>query len=319
MTETKTSLSDLSGFLGDQGVSMETVVAGGHPFEVMTAGSKDSDNLALCLHGFPEHAFSWRYQLPLLAELGYRAWAPNLRGYGKSYRPEGVSEYHLDKLVEDVGQIFDASGARTLTLLAHDWGAVIAWAFAIKQTRPLEKLIIMNVPHPAAARLHGRSLAQLRRSWYMFFFQIPWLPEQLLGRLAAKPVGDAILNSSRDKSMFPADVLDVYRNNAAQPGALTAMINYYRALFRFRVLDALSADDVAKIETPTLMVWGEEDTALGKELTFDTDSFVTDLTIRYLPGVSHWVQQEAPDTVNTMVRAWLTGAPVPEANETQGK
>lgn len=289
----------------------EFVEAGDLTFEVDMCG--EGDRLAICLHGFPEHSFSWRYQLPLLARLGYRAWAPNQRGYGASSRPEGVANYHIDKLVEDVGLLYDASGAKELTILAHDWGAVIAWVFAIKQTRPLARLIIMNVPHPAAAAAQGRSLAQLKKSWYMFFFQIPWLPEKMLGRLAARGVGDAIVNSSCDPDMFPDDVLDVYRNNAARPGALTAMLNYYRALFRFKSLREYGHPEVTKIETPTLMIWGEEDVALGKELTFNTDKFVNDLTLRYLPGVSHWVQQEAPDTVNAMVAAFLTGEEVPEA------
>jgi NADPH:quinone reductase-like Zn-dependent oxidoreductase/pimeloyl-ACP methyl ester carboxylesterase len=293
-------------------IHTEFVEAGGMSFEVDMCG--EGDQLAICLHGFPEHSFSWRYQLPLLARLGYRVWAPNQRGYGKSSRPEGVENYHIDKLVEDIGLLFDASGAKELTILAHDWGAVIAWAFAIRKTRPLANLIIMNVPHPAAAALQGFSFAQLRRSWYILFFQIPWLPEAALGRHAAKGVGDAIFNSSCDPKMFPDEVLDVYRNNAAQPGALTAMINYYRSLVRSGAMRELGKPDVAKITTPTLMVWGEEDVALGKELTFDTDKFVNSLTVRYLPGVSHWVQQEAPETVNAMIEAYLTGKNVPQAS-----
>lgn len=301
----------------DAAIRTEFIRAGELTFEVDICDpmDKESDRLAICLHGFPEHSFSWRYQLPLLARLGYRAWAPNQRGYGKSSRPDGVANYHIDKLVEDVGLIFDASGAKELTVLAHDWGAVIAWAFAIRQTRPLTNLVIMNVPHPAAAAAEGRSLAQLKKSWYMFFFQIPWLPEHLLGRLAARGVGDAIRDSSCDPSMFPDEVLDIYRDNAAQTGALTAMINYYRALFRFKSLRELGQPDVAKIKTPTLMIWGEEDVALGKELTLGTNKFVNNLTLRYLPGVSHWVQQEAPDKVNAMVEAFLTGEAVPKAGD----
>lgn len=294
-------------------ITTQFIKAGELTFEVDMCG--EGDRLAICMHGFPEHSFSWRYQLPLLARLGYRAWAPNQRGYGKSSRPVGVDNYTIDKLAEDIGLLFDTSGAKELTLLAHDWGAAVAWAFAIKQTRPLAKLIIMNVPHPAAMAAQGRSLSQLKKSWYMFFFQIPWLPEALLGRLAAKGVGDAIANTSCDRSMFPDEVLDIYRANAAQPGALTAMINWYRAAFRFKGMKDYTGLDVALINTPTLIVWGEEDVALGKELTFGTDKFVNDLTVRYLPGVSHWVQQEAPETVNAMVEAFLTGSPVPEAPE----
>lgn len=293
-------------------ITTHMVKAGELDFEVDMCGS--GDHLALCLHGFPEHAISWRHQLPVLADLGFQAWAPNLRGYGRSSKPEGVDAYHLDRLIEDVGNLFDASGAQKMTILAHDWGAVIAWAFAISRHRPLENLIIMNVPHPAAAD-RNRSFAQLKKSWYIFFFQIPWLPEFLLGLNGAKAVGDAIRKSSCDVSMFPEDILDIYRDNAAEPGTLTAMINYYRALFKYRTFANYSGADVPKLDTRTLMVWGEEDVALSKELTYGTGDFVTDLTIRYLPGVSHWVQQEAPEDVNRMISAFLRNEPVPEARK----
>ena len=144
----------------------------------------------------------------------------------------------------------------------------------------------------------------------MFFFQIPRLPEYLLGRKDSIAIKDAILNSSRARGNFSAEVLEVYRRNANQPGAMTAMINYYRALLRFRPKPWV--DGFPLIETPTLMIWGEEDAFLGKETTYGTGDFVKDLTIRYLPGVSHWVQQEAPDAVNAMISAFLAGETVPE-------
>ena len=287
------------------------VDANGLRFEVDTCGT--GDRLALCLHGFPEHSFSWRYQLPLLAELGYRAWAPNLRGYGNSSRPEGVEAYDLEHLMADVAGLIDASGCQEVVLLAHDWGAVIAWHFAIRRIRPLTHLIICNVPHPGPARKAlRRGLAQLKKSWYIFFFQVPRLPEWLLGQSDARSVGDAFRGSAVDKSRFPDEVLEVYRRNAATPGALTAMINYYRALVRGGGAKRQQAAGYPVIEVPTLMVWGEDDVALTKETTFGTDEWVRDLTIRYLPRVSHWVQQEAPEAVNAMIRAFLEGRPVPE-------
>lgn len=159
------------------------VDANGLRFEVDTCGT--GDRLALCLHGFPEHSFSWRYQLPLLAELGYRAWAPNLRGYGNSSRPEGVEAYDLEHLMADVAGLIDASGCQEVVLLAHDWGAVIAWHFAIRRIRPLTHLIICNVPHPGPARQAlRRGLAQLKKSWYIFFFS-----GATTAGVAARPVG----------------------------------------------------------------------------------------------------------------------------------
>ncbi len=269
--------------------------------------------LALLLHGFPESAFSWRYQIPALADAGYEVWAPNLRGYGESSKPPNVSDYSMDRLLADIGGLIDVSGRTDVTLIGHDWGAAQAWMFAIRRVRPLERLVIMNVPHPACMQRELRSVRQLLKSWYIFFFQIPWLPEKLLCARRAKAVGDAFTKSAVDPTRFPDEVVDVYRQAALRPGAMRSMINYYRAAFRGARRSA--SEDLATIETPTLLVWGLEDVALSKETTNGTDQFVSDLTMRFLPGVSHWVQQEAPETVNAMVLAWLAGADVPEASE----
>ena len=249
----------------------------------------------------------------MFAELGYRAWAPDLRGYGRTSRPIGVSEYTMDKLVADVAGLIDASDAREVVLVGHDWGAAIAWRFAIARVRPLSRLIIINVPHPACFEKGLRTWRQLRKSWYVFFFQIPCLPEALLLARGAEAIDNAFRGMAIDKSRFPDEVLRVFRENASVPGAMTAMLNYYRALFRGA--RELRKQPMATIEIPTLFLWGEEDTALGKELTYGTGRYVKDLTVRYLPNVSHWAQQEAPETVNAMVEAWLRNEPVPEASE----
>jgi epoxide hydrolase 4 len=280
-------------------------------FHVASCGT--GDRLALCLHGFPECWFSWRHQLPLLAQLGYRAWAPDLRGYGDTSRPAHREDYAIERLLDDVAGLIDASGARTVILLAHDWGALIAWYFAMRPLRPLDRLVIMNVPHPGVMEGAMRTWRQLARSWYVLFFQIPSLPELLLGARDARAIGDAFRNMAIDKRRFPDDVLRIYRDKAAQPGALTAMLNYYRALVSGGGAARQRALGYPQIAIPTLMIWGEEDSALGKETTYGTDKFVADLAIRYLPGVSHWVQQEAPETVNAMLAAWLTGQPMPHA------
>lgn len=291
-----------------------TVAANGLDFEVDQLGT--GEKLALLLHGFPESKFSWRAQLPVFAARGYTAWAPNLRGYGNTTRPRGKAAYTVDHLCADVAGLIDAARARGITgpvtLIAHDWGGIVGWTFAIEQGRPLDRFIIMNIPHPVLMGRGLRTWKQLRRSWYMFFFQIPWLPEFLLGARRAEAIGRAFRDMAVDKSRFPDNVLDEYRNNAVKPGALTAMLNYYRAnIFSRRNRGRWASAPV--LETPTLMIWGEEDTALGKELTTDTHTLVRDLTLRYLPRVSHWVQQEAPETVNAMVAAWLDGHPVPQA------
>lgn len=263
------------------------------------------DKLALCLHGFPESKHSWRYQLPALANMGYRAWAPDLRGYGQTLpRPKGVANYAMDELVSDVAALIDASGAKETVLLAHDWGALIAWAFASRAARPLSRLVIMNVPHPKIfSEVFATSAEQRKRSRYVAFFQLPWIPEAVLTANGARAVKRAFYDMAVDKSRFPNDVLQHYADNARIPGAMTAMLNYYRAAFRGR--GEMETGPWPVIETPTLIVWGEEDSALGLELLPGHERFVRDLTIERLPGVSHWVQQEAPEKVNTILKDWL--------------
>ncbi len=283
------------------GIAIDWVDANGQTFEIAKAGT--GKKLALCLHGFPELNYSWRHQIPLLVELGYTVWAPNLRGYGGSSKPEGVEAYRLDTLVQDVAALIDASGAEDVTLIAHDWGAIIAWQFAIQKIRPLTRLVIMNVPHPKCAQREMKHWYQLKKSWYIFFFQLPWLPEKLLGRNRAQPVKEAFSKMAVDKSRFPDSELQVYADAARRPGALRSMINYYRALLRTK--DARETGD-AMVTIPTLMIWGEEDTAIDIRCTDGTEQWVPDLELHRLPGVSHWVQQEAPEKVNTILRRWLS-------------
>lgn len=292
------------------------IPANGLTFEVDQCG--DGRKLALCLHGFPESKFSWRHQMPLLAELGYTVWAPNLRGYGDSSRPRGKQAYKMEHLLADVAGLIDAARARGIdgpvTLIAHDWGGAIAWSFALAGIRPLEKFVVMNLPHPAIFMQKVGTWAQIRKSWYIFFFQLPWLPEWMMRRKNAEFIAQAFHGMAVDKSRFPDEVLDHYRQNALKPGALTAMVNYYRAAFGNRE-QSMRWRSPPRLLTPTLMIWGEEDAALGKELTYGTENLVEDFMIRYLPGVSHWVQQEAPETVNTILQAWIKGEAVPEAHE----
>ncbi len=293
-------------------ISHEFVQANGLRFHVASCGA--GDRLALFLHGFPECWYSWRAQMPALASLGYRVWAPDLRGYGQTDRPPHREDYAIETLMEDVGALIDASGARETVLLAHDWGGVIAWYFATRKVRPLQRLVVMNLPHPQVMQEHLLP-RQIFRSWYALFFQLPRLPEMAMRARNYHAVRAAFLNMAIDKSRFPRELLQFYCDEAARPGALTAMFNYYRALIRGGGGARQRALGFAKIDVPTLMLWGEHDAALGKETTYGTERYVNDLTIRYLPRVSHWVQQEAPEKVNAMVTAWLSGQRVPEAHE----
>ena len=294
-------------------ITTEFETAGGLRFEVDKCGDQSSRKLAICLHGFPEHSVSWRYQLPMLAELGYKVWAPNMRGYGNSAIPPLVEDYGIKELMTDVAGLIDAADCDEVVLVAHDWGAVIAWYFAMRKIRPLKKLIICNVPHPGPmqrAFKKGFGFSQLKKSWYVFFFQIPKLPEWL-ALSHSGGLGEMIKASSARPDMYPDEVIELYSENAARPGGLTAMINYYRAMVRGGGAKHQTDLGFPVIETPTLMIWGEDDMALTKESTYGTEEFVSDFTIRYLPRISHWVQQDAPEEVNAMMKAYLEGQPVP--------
>jgi pimeloyl-ACP methyl ester carboxylesterase len=286
----------------------ELIQTRGLRFEVATAG--EGDKLALLLHGFPECAHSYRHQIPLLVALGYRVWAPNMRGYGRTDRPLGVKSYSMDLLESDVSDLIDASGAKQVLLVGHDWGGAIAWSYAMNGTRPIEQLVVMNAPHPARFQEALRTLPQLRRSWYMLLFQIPWLPERLIGAGRARALERVARGQAVHQERFSDRDIDVIRDNASIPGALTAMINYYRAAARM-LLSRKPLGGRTKIRVPTLLIWGEQDIALGKELTYGLDKYVADLTVRYIPDASHWVQQDTPEQVNELLTAFV-GGPKPE-------
>lgn len=284
------------------------VTANGQRFELAQRG--EGDRLALCLHGFPECWAAWRFQVELLERLGFRVWMPNLRGYGQSSKPPRIEDYAIETLLEDVGGLIDASGARSTVLIGHDWGAILAWHFAIRRVRPLERLIVMNVPHPGAGRAHF-GLRQALRSWYAVMFQLPWLPEKLLSAGNFRAVTRAMTRGAVHPERFPPQVMEIFRRTTAHPGTATAAIHYYRAYLRGGGASRQRTLGFPVIETPTLFIWGERDVALTVETTLGTGDYVKDLTMRYIAGASHWVQQDTPETVNEIVEAWLTGKPVP--------
>jgi epoxide hydrolase 4 len=292
------------------------VAASGINFEVATMGS--GERLALCLHGFPEHAYSWRNQMPLLARLGYRVWAPNLRGYGATDSPSEVSAYQPRTLVEDIASLIRAANAKKTLVVAHDFGAVLAWLLAMEQPPLIDRLIILNLPHPACFAREVRKPTQLAKSWYTLLFQLPWLPEKILGRRHGRGAAELIRKTSCKPALFTDEILEIYRVNAARPGGLRAMLNWYRGFFRSGGLKRFFGRDIPVIRIPTLFLWGDSDVALSLRTTRGTEKYVSDLTFRVLPGVSHWIQQEAPEEVNAMLEAWLLGRRVPEYHELAG-
>lgn len=260
--------------------------------------------LLVLLHGFPEFWYSWRHQIPVLAK-HFTVVAPDLRGYNDSDKPAGVASYRVDTLTADVMSLIRIFGQEKALIVGHDWGGGIAWAFAAAYPQVTEKLIVMNCPHPGPFQKHLRSnWRQLRRSWYMFFFQIPWLPELVIRVNARRFIDQAFRGMAIRKEAFPDEELQKYVEAIQKPGAATAAINYYRAAFRETVRRGERL--FAKIACPTLLIWGEEDIALGKELTYDMEPYFTDsFEIKYIPRCSHWVQQEQPELVNQYMLGFL--------------
>ena len=216
----------------------------------------------------------------------------------------------MSHLIADVAGLIERADARSVTLIGHDWGGAIAWAYAIRYAPTLERLVVMNMPHPALFFAAIHRMPQALRSWYIPALQLPWLPELALGACDEWLLGKIFTWTAVDSTRFTPDVLRVYRQAARRPGALRSMVNYYRAL-RYAWPEK-SQPASAPLGVPTLLIWGEEDVALDRTLTIGTDALVQDLVVRHLPGVSHWVQQEAPGTVNAILEAWLTDQPVPK-------
>jgi len=257
--------------------------------------------LLLLLHGFPEFWYSWHYQIPVLAEHGYRVVAPDLRGYNDSDKPR--KGYDMATLLRDIVGLIQGLGYEKAIIAGHDWGGVLAWSFAIRYPAMTERLIVLNAPHPGATMREFRTLKQLRKSWYIFAFQLPWLPEFFLLRNHASEIGRLIREMAWQKEAFPDEVVVKYRQAISKPGAMTAAINYYRQVFRR--LPTSYTGGAYDVNVPTLLIWGEHDIALGIELTTGLDRWVENLTIRRIPDSGHWVQQEQPQKVNQYILEFL--------------
>ena len=275
-------------------VRLHTIVAG-----------PEHGPLAILLHGFPESWYSWRQQIPLLADLGYRVVVPDQRGYNLSDKPRDVAAYRLNRLTADVRGLVRALGRTKATLIGHDWGGVVAWRFAMDYPEALERLVVLNAPHPQAfARELRRGWDQRLRSWYMLFFQLPWLPEALLTFAPRQTAEFVFRRTATRRSAFDEQTLTRMAAALAQPGAMRAMLNWYRATLRFPP-PPLSR----RIETPTLLLWGEDDAALSEALTHHLAAWVPQIQVRTILNCGHWVQNEAPDEVNAHLRTFLRPSP----------
>jgi len=273
-----------------------TIVTNGVRLHVVQAGPVDGP-LVILLHGFPEYWAGWRQQIPALAAAGYRVWAPDQRGYNTSDKPPGVAAYNLDELALDVVGLIDAAGAQKVFVAGHDWGAAVAWWLGIKHADRLEKLAILNVPHPAVMRRRLRThFSQLRKSWYMFFFQLPWLPERVLARNGGERFMRGIQVSSPPGAFSEEDVQG-YLAAWAQPGAWTGMINWYRAMFQKPPTPARSY----RVTLPTRILWGKRDAVLEWEMAETSLELCDQGELFFIAEAAHFVQHDAPARVNELL------------------
>ena len=276
----------------------------GHGARIHCVRSGKDGPLFLMVHGFPEFWYSWRHQL---REFGstHRAVAMDLRGYGESDKPPGREAYRMRELTADLREVIRHYGDGPAVLAGHDWGGAVAWNFAHRHPEVLSHLIILNCPHPKIFVKRGlKSPRQLMKSWYMGFFQIPWLPEWVLPRGNARLIGEMFRTSAANPEAFTEEDLLAFRESALRPGALRSMLAYYRNLRS--PSDSAGDQGTKTIAVPTLMLWGEKDVALGKDLTRGTEEYAPDLTLRFLPECGHWTQQDRPEDVNRHIREFLT-------------
>jgi pimeloyl-ACP methyl ester carboxylesterase len=265
--------------------------------ELHAVASGPSDGpVVILLHGFPEFWYSWRKQIEPLAAAGLRVIVPDQRGYNKSSKPRGAASYALSHLTSDVLAIADQLGQARIFLAGHDWGAAIAWSVALLHPQRIAKLAILNVPHPSVMRRYLKTnRRQLRRSWYMFFFQLPWLPEAAFSAFNFRLGVRSLVRSSRPGTFSPEDIAQ-YRAAWSQAHALTSMINWYRAAMRHRTKFPDST-----VHVPTRILWGERDAFLLSEMAHDSLRYCDSAELYTFTQASHWLQHEEPARVSELL------------------
>lgn len=286
----------------DDGLSSRFVETNGVRLHVMESGPPDGP-LVLLLHGFPEFWYGWRQQIGVLAQAGFRVWTPDQRGYNLSDKPTGLDAYRLDTLARDVIGLIDAAGRERALLVGHDWGGVVGWWTAMHYAERLEKLVILNAPHPTAMR---HRLLRRPRQWlmsaYAAFFQLPRLPEWLILRDNCKGGKRALRSTSRPGTFSDAD-LDLYCEAWQQPRAMTSMLNWYRALVRRMP----GKPQHTRVIVPALILWGARDFALSRELAPASAALCDRGQLVMIEQATHWVQHEEAARVNTLLLDFFGG------------
>ena len=258
--------------------------------------------LVVFLHGFPEHWWSWRHQLRAFADAGLWAVAPDMRGFNESDKPAGVASYGIELLADDVAGLIRALGRDTAIVVGHDWGGLVAWMFAQRHPKMLSRLAILNIPHPSRMLRGLLRPKQLRKSWYVLFFQLPGgIPERAIAK------NDwAELRKTFAEDGLAADEIDAHVRAISVPGAVTAGMSYYRSALR-RLLTGRTPKP-ERIDCPVLVIWGDADRHLGKEMAEPPARFVPNVRVEHIPSASHWVQNAAPERVSALLLAFARPA-----------
>lgn len=274
---------------------------GGLRLQVAEAGPVDGP-LVILLHGFPDIWQGWRSQIEALSAAGYRVLAPNQRGYAGSDQPLGVAAYDLDRLAQDVVALAQHSGRRRFRLVGHDWGGIVAWWTAARHPERVERLAVLNAPYPGIVRKAlRRSPRQMLRSAYVALFQVPGLAERLL-RARNHRALFAAMRRSGWPAHCEAEEAALLRAAWSRPGALAAMLNYYRALLR-----RPERSYARRVQAPTLLVWGLRDPTEGRIFADLSLELCDNARVLWLPSARHWPQREDPDAVNAALLEFLHG------------
>jgi pimeloyl-ACP methyl ester carboxylesterase len=253
--------------------------------------------LVILLHGFPEFWFGWRLQIAKLADAGFRVVAPDMRGYNLSSKPKGISAYSSAKLADDITGLIHELGADSAMVVGHDWGGTVAWTIAMNHPEVVDRLVILDAAHPRKLQKGLFFPRQLVRSWYFFFFALPWLPELVI-RAKRVRFFRRFLRDARPE--YTPEEMDRYVDAWSQPGALTAMIDYYRYSVFTPPWKAKAA--IRTVSAPTLVIWGGRDRYLGPKLAEPEHDDVPNLDrVVRLPNASHWVHHDEADRVTELL------------------
>ena len=262
---------------------------------VVVAGNPE-DPLVILLHGFPEFWYEWHDYIEPFVDAGYRVLVPDQRGYNRSEKPAGIRPYRITELSQDIVDLIATENRDSAHVIGHDWGAAVGWDLALRHPDTVDRLGIINVPHPTVfERVLRSNLRQLRNSWYMFFFQLPRFPEWCIGRNDYDFLVTAMREGARSETFSESD-FERYRRAWAEEGALTAMLNWYRALLRHS-----ERPPRERVQAPTLIVWGEHDQALVPEMAPKSLDYCEEGTLERFSQATHWISHEYPDRVSTLL------------------